>query len=232
MDISDHDESGNAPSFVRLPQEKKGPFFYTAEAIPDLDSLFLPASMNIELRTEVGKTLKNLKREYQKEEIDKLKQRHTEYLKMEGWNTTQKDARRKVQNRAAAKRARIKKMEMIWALCQGIQDLYRANLQFQQQQNIMRQHSEACLGTIDKLQQETQTLKLENDQLREMRGEQPKYRAQMQAPMGLPKIEGNLQLRKDARAIMVSTQSENSEYKAGKLFTSLEQMLRQNKMSF
>merc|ERR1711981_673774 len=109
-------------------------------------------------RTEVGKTLKNLKREYQKEEIDKLKQRHTEYLKMEDWNASQKDARKKIQNRAAAKRARIKKMEMIWALCQGIQDLYKANLQFQQQQQVMRQHSEACLSTIEELQREMSNL--------------------------------------------------------------------------
>merc|ERR1711964_858472 len=126
--------------------------------------------MNIELRTEVGKTLKNLKREYQKEEMDKLKQKHTEYLKMEGWDAKQKDARRKVQNRAAAKRARIKKMEMIWALCQGVQDLYRANLQFQQQQRVMQQHSQACIASVDDLQMEIHRLRLENNKLRQVQG--------------------------------------------------------------
>jgi len=130
------------------------------EVIPELDQLFLPASMPKELRIEVGRTLKSLSKEYEK--MDQLPSKfHSEYVKMENWTEEQKEQRRKKQNREAAQRSRIKKMEMVWALVKGVQELYRANWAFQQQAQNLQKHS----NIITQLQQEVIRLRSENQRL-------------------------------------------------------------------
>lgn len=131
------------------------------ELIPELDQLFLPASMPKELRIEVGRTLKSLSKEYEK--MDQLPSKfHSEYVKMENWSEEQKEQRRKKQNREAAQRSRIKKMEMVWALVKGVQELYRANWAFQQQAQNLQKHS----NIITQLQQEVIRLRSENQRLK------------------------------------------------------------------
>merc|ERR1711964_182826 len=62
----------------------------------------------------------------------------------------------------AAHRSRLKKMEMVWALVAGIQELYRANWAFQQQAQNLRKYTD----TIMALQNEVVQLRAENARLK------------------------------------------------------------------
>merc|ERR1711964_714069 len=97
---------------------------HTVRPIPALDTLYLPAEMTLDLKLEVGRVLTALKNEMDNpfhEEDSPLGDQYGEFTKEQ-----QKEWRRR-QNREAARRFRLKRMEMVWGLVSGIQDLNEAN---------------------------------------------------------------------------------------------------------
>jgi len=136
-----------------------------------------------ELRIEVGRTLKSLQKEFRKQAAQLQNENlHSEYIKMDNWSEEQKEQRRKKQNREAAQRSRIKKMEMVWGLVQGIQELYRANWAFQQQAQSLQKHA----AVVQQLQKESEELRKANDTLKT----QLRQQAQVKQEPGSPEKQG------------------------------------------
>jgi len=94
--------------------------------IPPLQQIEIPESIPNRLKKDIWRSLKTLKREYteahEEEEINS-----DDYARMGHWDQKKKQDRRRMQNRKAARRFRVKNLEVIWALVTSFQDQKRQN---------------------------------------------------------------------------------------------------------
>lgn len=151
------------------PASKPGGLF--AHVIPGMDQLHIPANMSKELRLELARNLKALQKELA---AGGAPDRSGIYEDLGDLTQAQKDLRKRGQNRKAALRNRLKKLQMIWELVSGIQDLHQQvrhkneRLRKLQEENTILRLGPDAGASKESVNEMIQKLKAENEDLRTM----------------------------------------------------------------
>lgn len=227
-----------------------------AHVIPGMDQLHIPVNMSKELRLEVARNLKALQKELA---AGGAPDRSGIYEDLGDLTQAQKDLRKKGQNRKAGQRNRLKKLQMIWELVSGIQDLHQQARQkderlrkLQEENTILRLGPDAGAST-ESVNEMIQKLQAENEDLRTMTafGNLPKLE---EDSLELPKITSLEKFRMAAHGFPVMKSNANEFYVSppsslpgftkpkqkvgsgrvrigvGSLVDSLEEIIQSNKM--
>jgi hypothetical protein len=134
---------GYAPA-PRLDMQRRGPNMIDRSQfaarheplpqIPNLEEIHIPSDMPERLKKDVWRCLKTLKREYEDQSKDDSSVTLPEdYARMGSWDQKKKQDRRRMQNRKAARRFRVKNLEVVWAMVTSYQKCKSENDALRQQ---------------------------------------------------------------------------------------------------
>jgi len=108
--------------------------------IPPLQEIEIPDSIPNRLKKDIWRSLKTLKREYTEAHEEEEEIHPDDYARMGHWDQKRKQDRRRMQNRKAARRFRVKNLEVIWALVTSFQDLKKQNDMLRADNHRLRAH--------------------------------------------------------------------------------------------
>lgn len=106
-------------------------------AIPNLEEISIPADMPERLKKDVWRCLKTLKREYEDQSKEEAMAPPEDYARLGNWDQKKKQDRRRMQNRKAARRFRVKNLEVVWAMVTSYQKSKAENDQLRQQVKLL-----------------------------------------------------------------------------------------------
>merc|ERR1712096_222376 len=102
------------------------------------EEIHIPSDMPERLKKDVWRCLKTLKREYEDQSKDDSSVTLPEdYARMGSWDQKKKQDRRRMQNRKAARRFRVKNLEVVWAMVTSYQKSKAENDQLRQQVKLL-----------------------------------------------------------------------------------------------
>jgi len=106
-------------------------------SIPNLEEITIPADMPERLKKDVWRCLKTLKREYEDQSKEDTMAPPEDYARLGNWDQKKKQDRRRMQNRKAARRFRVKNLEVVWAMVTSYQKIKAENDQLRRQVKLL-----------------------------------------------------------------------------------------------
>merc|ERR1712098_224823 len=89
------------------------------------------------LKKDVWRCLKTLKREYEDQSKEDTMAPPEDYARLGNWDQKKKQDRRRMQNRKAARRFRVKNLEVVWAMVTSYQKIKAENDQLRRQVKLL-----------------------------------------------------------------------------------------------